>query len=179
MGFFYLDLHAHVKTKGCFLYGRRPMDVRDQWLAAFPLLCQMNSPYFEVTSCNFEDDKSLDQRGESREDSGRGAVGRDCGLHHAYTMECHFHSGLRTQPTPCAANLPKEYTNPAGNIQGVESVPYDCRCFAQVGEGVMVALLDLHGHNCHSRLSQSEHKNLEELLLSMRASDGDDSKKHR
>jgi len=43
-------------------------------------------------------------------------------------------------------------------------VPYDTSCWAQVGEAVLVSLLDLYGHNCYSRLPTSKYKSVTGLL---------------
>ncbi|CAK9111017.1 unnamed protein product [Durusdinium trenchii] len=171
---FYLDLHGHASKRGCFLYANRMAGPGQGWNSGFARLCQMNSPHFELEQCEFGDEvdkeiegregevlrsasskpTGLDSGNRGKRGSGRVAIHRDCRLCNAYTLECNYNKGRATRPiVPPKGLLGAD--PPAAELFTEEPVPYAQGVWAQVGEACVVSILDLFGHNCHSRMLNS------------------------
>eukprot|EP00435_Cladocopium_sp_Y103_P057067 s183_g19.t1 len=158
---FYLDLHGHASKKGCFLFANRMAGPGQGWNSGYARVFQVNSPHFDLEQCEFGDDYEKEFReGIGKHGSGRVAIHRDCRLCNSYTLECNYNKGRLSRPIV----QPKGLTGvdpPAAQ----EPVPYDQGTWAQIGEASCISILDLFGHNCHSRLPNSvRHTSLQSLL---------------
>eukprot|EP00933_Yihiella_yeosuensis_P084292 TRINITY_DN98713_c0_g1_i1.p1 TRINITY_DN98713_c0_g1~~TRINITY_DN98713_c0_g1_i1.p1 ORF type:complete len:334 (-),score=43.68 TRINITY_DN98713_c0_g1_i1:42-953(-) len=63
-----------------------------------------------------------------------------------------------------AAGLPTWAQSPSSSAPSKDSIPYDQSHWAQVGEAMCVSVLDLFGHNCHSRIPGSSQGSLQRIL---------------
>jgi len=146
-----VDFHGHPSRRGCFLLGNKNSGMRQTWNIAFARLCQLNSPHFDIDSCDFED-RAADHESTSTQDcpgkhgTARAAIHRDCQVCHTFTFECNFHSGRSTKPMP-PVFAPNE-ESPGGTTKSQAPVPYDHSCWAQSAEAIGVSILDAYGHNC-------------------------------
>lgn len=161
---FCIDFHGHPSRRGCFLLGNKNSGIRQTWNIAFARLCQLNSPHFDIDSCDFEDRAADggDEPGPGKHGTARAAIHRDCQVCHAYTFECNFHSGRSTKPMSSILH-PREEC-PGGAVKTQGPMIYDQSCWAQAGESIIVSLLDVYGHNCYSRLPSSRYGSLARLL---------------
>jgi len=160
----YIDLHAHASKRGCFLIANRLLGAGQAWNLSFARLCQVNSPHFDLEGCDFADLSVEEKEGKfAKWGTARVAVHRDCRLCHAYTLECNYNTGRSTKPVVAPIGLP-DWCKNANEVKTEEPVPYDLGCWAQVGEALCVSILDLHGHNCNSRLPRSKYGSVARLL---------------
>lgn len=163
----YIDFHAHASKRGCFVLANRLMGAAQAWNLSFARLCQLNSPHFDLDGCDFADLAKAQKEcgdGHCKEGTSRVAVHRDCRLCHAYTLECNYNTGRFTKPVAAAAGLPAWADSPGSKERTEAPIPYDVSCWAQVGEGICVSVLDLHGHNCCSRVPSSKYGSVARLL---------------
>uniref|UniRef100_A0A7S1KYV4 Peptidase M14 domain-containing protein n=1 Tax=Alexandrium catenella TaxID=2925 RepID=A0A7S1KYV4_ALECA len=172
---FYMDCHGHAARRGCFLFGNhhcsQAWSSEDAllWNLAYVHSTQLNCPHIDIDACEWSraieakkgrgDTEQEDEVDEtSRSDSGRAQIGASCRLYHAYTLECNYHISRTVRPSPDVPGLPPgAYLAQA--LQGEvregkrpKPMPYGPREWAAVGEGLAVALLDLHCISAHSRL---------------------------
>lgn len=162
---FYLDLHGHASKKGCFLFANRMAGPGQGWNSGYARVFQVNSPHFDLEQCEFGDDYEKEFReGIGKHGSGRVAIHRDCRLCNSYTLECNYNKGRLSRPIMPPKGLTKA-DPPAAQVWSEEPVPYDQGTWAQIGEASCISILDLFGHNCHSRLPNSvRHTSLQSLL---------------
>merc|ERR1712070_355656 len=74
-----------------------------------------------------------------------------------YTLECNYNTSKVARAITCTG-LPETYAESA------VLEPYGPSSWAQVGEALGVSILDLHGHNCWSRVPGSRFGTLSRLL---------------
>lgn len=159
----YMDVHAHPSRQGCFLLMNRLEGIAHSWNMAFARLCKLNCPHFDLAQCDFDDLSS--EAAEGRHGTGRAAIGLACGLRHAYTLECNFHTGKSAERVFPAGFLESSSDEcPGIRHYRDKPVPYYPGSWAQVGEATLVSLLDLYGHNCCSRLPRSKYKSVVKIL---------------
>jgi len=165
----YVDFHAHASKSGCFFLANKLKGSRQAWNAGFARLCEVNSPHFAFCSCDFSEDSAASCAGKDglgKEGSGRVAVYRDCDLCHSYTLECNYNMGKFPNTSFVVAGTLPEWAECPGVKRASQVWPlaYNHSTWAQVGEAVCVSLLDLHGHNCCSRVPASRYGSVAKLL---------------
>ncbi|CAE7246372.1 Agbl5 [Symbiodinium sp. CCMP2592] len=163
----YLDLHGHASKRGCFLLANRLVGPGQGWNAGFARLCQINSPYFDLELCDFGEADDAEREGKdgmSKEGSGRVAVYRDCKVCNAYTLECNYNTGRFTRPMLPLRGARWLEESPSCSTTSEEPVPFTQSSWGQVGEAVCISILDLYGHNCHSRVPNTRQASLRALL---------------
>ncbi|CAE7906456.1 Agbl5 [Symbiodinium microadriaticum] len=163
----YLDLHGHASKRGCFLLANRLVGPGQGWNAGFARLCQINSPYFDLELCDFGEADDAEKEGKdgmSKEGSGRVAVYRDCKVCNAYTLECNYNTGRFTKPMLPLRGARWLEESPGCSATSEEPVPFTQSSWGQVGEAVCISILDLYGHNCHSRVPSTRQASLRALL---------------
>jgi len=178
---YYMDCHGHAARRGCFLFGNhhgsQPWSSEDALLynLAYVHATQLNCPHLDIDACEWSrateankkvrgDEEDADET--SRSDSGRAQIGASCRLYHAYTLECNYHISRTVRPSPEVPGLPSDAYQ-AQTLQGEvrdgdptrpgygkrpKPMPYGPKEWAAVGEGLAVALLDLHCASSYSRL---------------------------
>eukprot|EP00927_Polykrikos_kofoidii_P014496 TRINITY_DN16363_c0_g1_i2.p1 TRINITY_DN16363_c0_g1~~TRINITY_DN16363_c0_g1_i2.p1 ORF type:complete len:1072 (+),score=161.24 TRINITY_DN16363_c0_g1_i2:89-3304(+) len=175
---FYVDLHGHATRRGCFVLANKLVGGAQAWNTTFARLLQANSPHFDLEGCDFAEEGASEKKckdGFSKEGSGRFAVFQAFRLTHAYTLECNYNTGRFTKLISSPARLPDWAVCPGscrpvgavaqkGTDAQADPVPYDAGSWAQVGEAVCVSILDLYGHNCHSRLPGSRNSSVQKLM---------------
>jgi len=94
------------------------------------------------------------------------AVYRDCDLCHSYTLECNYNMGKFPNTSFVVAEALPPWAECPGVKQASQVLPltYNHSSWAQVGEAICVSLLDLHGHNCCSRVPASKYGSVAKLL---------------
>lgn len=90
----YLDLHAHISKRGCFLFGNALDSVRQIENQLIAKILSLNSTYVDYGECDFSE-KSMMRKDPkdpiSKEGSGRVAIYRSTNIIHSYTIECCYH----------------------------------------------------------------------------------------
>lgn len=90
----YLDLHAHISKRGCFLFGNALDSVRQVENQLLAKIMSLNSTYVDYSECDFSE-KSMMRKDPkdaiSKEGSGRVAIYRATNCIHSYTVECCYH----------------------------------------------------------------------------------------
>lgn len=168
----YLDLHAHASRRGCFIFGNNLPSTTDQVQnILFAKLVGLNSVFFEFDQCDFsvENMLSKDKRdlGKSKEGSGRVALYRETLLRHIYTVECNYNMGKKCSFKP-AASGDAGLASPSKR-RGTKVPSYTSESWKDVGKGLLLGFLDLHGLNPWSRIAQSPWKSIqgmEKVILS-------------
>merc|ERR1719424_413832 len=92
----YIDFHAHATKQGCFFLANRLAGVGQAWNMGYARACQVNSPHFDITACEFTagvEKEKKEKDGLGKEGSGRVAIYKCCRLCHSYTLECNYNSG--------------------------------------------------------------------------------------
>mmetsp|Transcript_88758 Transcript_88758/g.153688 ORF Transcript_88758/g.153688 Transcript_88758/m.153688 type:complete len:978 (+) Transcript_88758:148-3081(+) len=165
----YLDLHGHATKKGCFLLANRLLGASQAWNLGYARLCQINSPHFDLDGCDFAENGAAEEKGKDglgKQGSGRVSVYRDCHICHSYTLECNYNMGRFSKPVATAAGLPVWAECPGSCTRSSAAVLYTPGSWAQVGEALLVSLLDLYGHNCNSRLPGSKYGSVAKMISS-------------
>eukprot|EP00811_Abedinium_folium_P027249 NODE_410_length_3076_cov_8.576128.p1 GENE.NODE_410_length_3076_cov_8.576128~~NODE_410_length_3076_cov_8.576128.p1 ORF type:complete len:961 (+),score=262.44 NODE_410_length_3076_cov_8.576128:77-2884(+) len=142
---FYLDMHAHAHARGCVLYGNGLAGASQVWNIAYAVLCQKNSPHFDMTGCEFPPNMERSSR-----HSGRAQIAELCSLCHSYTLECHYSISQTTRPLMPAPGLEGRPVHPGLVVNTLEPVLFGVHEWESVGVSVAVALLDLHCINPHA-----------------------------
>lgn len=165
----YVDLHGHATKRGCFVLANRLTGMGQAWNMGFARLMQVNSPHFDLDGCDFADSTAASEKGKDglgKEGSGRVTIYQSCKLCHAYTLECNYYSGRFSRPVAPASGFHPSQESPSTRVTTEALIPYTPAIWAQVGEAVCVSVLDLYGHNCHSRLPGTKYGSVNRLLSS-------------
>eukprot|EP00418_Pyrodinium_bahamense_P021831 CAMPEP_0179151064 /NCGR_PEP_ID=MMETSP0796-20121207/73313_1 /TAXON_ID=73915 /ORGANISM="Pyrodinium bahamense, Strain pbaha01" /LENGTH=800 /DNA_ID=CAMNT_0020852115 /DNA_START=22 /DNA_END=2421 /DNA_ORIENTATION=+ len=165
----YVDFHAHASKAGCFFLANRLKGPGQAWNIGFARLCQINSPHFDFSACDFSEFSAAEEKGKDglgKQGSGRVAIYRDCHLCHSYTLECNYNMGKSPNSVFAAAQCLPAWAECPGAGPAAQAFPfqYDCGSWGQVGEALCVSLLDLYGHNCCSRLPSSKYGSSSKVL---------------
>ncbi|RNF12238.1 zinc carboxypeptidase [Trypanosoma conorhini] len=126
----------------------------------------MNTPYFEFQSSNFSEANmfSTGKTGESRDTSSRVTLYQETGLIHSYTIEA---SHVIGNSLNSVVGLSSPLVEEPEVVQGTLSPKYTQSVFADIGKGLLVALLDLKGWNPLSRLPLTQFHNAKGLLATL------------
>lgn len=167
----YVDFHAHASKVGCFFLANRLKGPGQAWNMGYARLCQINSPHFDLSACDFADLGAAEDKGKDglgKEGAGRVAIHRDCHMCHSYTLECNYHMGKSFNSAYAAPTSLPAWASCPGIQSAAQAFPheYNCSSWSQVGEALCVSLLDLYGHNCYSRLPHTRHGSVSKLLSS-------------
>ncbi len=169
----YIDFHAHVAKRGCFVFGNGLEGEKQVENVLFAKLISLNSLIFDLAECTFTESsmKVKDTTtGLSREGSGRVGIYKATGLTNCYTLECNYHNGKRL---PCALPPKMDKTTKAivqetaltdrrSKIYAGTMPPiYNLDIFADIGRAVSEAILDFWNLNPASRVPMSKYKTLE------------------
>ncbi len=156
----YMDLHAHASKRGVFIYGNRCDGIANQIEnMLFVRLMTINTKWLDFDACNFSEKnmKAKDRRdkGASKEGSGRVAIyhATNNTFPHSYTLECNYNTGRSTNTIPETMNDRGRASPPHTARQTCPK--YDDEVFMDVGQGVLLGLLDLAELNPWSRLHRS------------------------
>ena len=115
-------------------------------------LVALNSPHFDFAGSNYTERNMTgrDKDGSSKDGAGRVAFYRLTGLTHLYTVEANYNSMRATSAAPPFSG---DAAGRCAHLQGGGGpVRYDRAAFHQVGRSLLVAALDLLGHNPWSRI---------------------------
>ncbi|XP_039283758.1 cytosolic carboxypeptidase-like protein 5 [Nilaparvata lugens] len=159
--FLYVDFHGHASKKGIFMYGNHFGNTHDNVdCMLLPKLMSINNQNFHFDSCNFTERNMYirdKQGGLTREGSGRVAVLKATGLIRSYTLECNYNTGRLVNILPPPARV--ENLKRRNNLLLVPP-KYTPVIFEEVGRALCSSILDLTGSNPHSRLANSDFRNL-------------------
>ena len=135
---------------------------------------------FDFKECSFNDadNNKKDQKGDSREGSGRAAIFKMTGIPLCYTMEGNYAVGLRIntlQPRFSYVEN-KRLLKEDNPVQDTSSAFYkkrklplfDRSVFEDVGRSLLVSLLDISCLNPESRLIKSKDEDVVESLEKLR-----------
>jgi len=159
----YMDMHAHARDRGCFLYGNmQPTEEEFFNSVAYGHAVQLNCPHLDIDKCTWSTSPGPKDDQPDYE-SGRGAIGTCCRVPLSYTLECNYNVGRLCRPVNEAPGIcPHFQATQAVREGGVPRDPaaggrfapafYDPCAWATVGEAMAVALLDTQADNPHSRL---------------------------
>jgi hypothetical protein len=171
---FYLDLHAHMSKRSCFLFGNYLPLEKQPDNQVFAKLIEINTPYFEFSECDFSE-KSMSAKDpkdhHSKEGSGRVAFYQNFGIIHTYTIECSYYMlrPLHTIPPTINMKTGRKFTESiVYNSSGLISV-HNRGFFNDLAVGVLMAILDVEQCNSNSRLPLSEFRTLESMKDYIRA----------
>lgn len=146
----YVDMHAHANKRGAFFYANAMPAAKQVENLLFTKLVALNTPYFSFTDCNFTNSNmySLGKTGVCRDGSGRVSAFLTTCTVHSYTLECNSVVGPATN---AVAALPQRGEEEKPVVQNCPR--YTPQIFHEIGRGVLQALLDYHGVNPLSRVS--------------------------
>ncbi|EAN88195.1 Carboxypeptidase-like protein [Trypanosoma cruzi] len=162
----FIDMHAHANKRGVFFYGNSMNAPELLQSLLYAKLVSMNTPYFEFQSSNFSEANmfATGKTGEGRDTSSRVTLYQETGLVHSYTIEASYVIGNTLNPivglSSCGVDEPEV-------IQGTFCPKYSQAVFADIGKGLLVALLDLKGCNPISRLSNTQFHSVKGLLAAL------------
>ena len=142
-----IDLHAHAGRRGCFFYGNRLDEHREQVAAAlYARLVALNTRWVDYDGCTWFD-------AGAHEGSARAAIYQATGLTHTYTLECNYDSGVGVN------ELPARHGSGSARCMSPEPPPtrtlspkYTPSAWQEVGRALGLAVLDMGEANPHSRL---------------------------
>ncbi|RNF08238.1 zinc carboxypeptidase [Trypanosoma rangeli] len=162
----FIDMHAHANKRGVFFYGNsmHAPDLLQSLLYA--KLVAMNTPYFEFQSSNFSEANmfSTGKTGEGRDTSSRVTLYQETGLIHSYTIEA---SHVIGNSLNSVVGLSSTAVEEPEVVQGTLCPKYSPSVYADVGKGLLVALLDLKGYNPLSRLPLTQFHNAKGVLAAL------------
>lgn len=147
----YIDMHAHANKRGAFFYGNG-MKAEDQIQnVLYAKLVSLNTPHFDFTSSNFSEQNmfAVGKSGEGKDTSSRVTIYQETGFVHSYTIETSYVTGTIQNAVAALPMIPGEEIDV---IAGMPSPKYNQTTFADLGKGLLVALLDLKAMNPCSRL---------------------------
>ncbi|GFS80939.1 hypothetical protein NPIL_62511 [Nephila pilipes] len=148
---YYFDLHGHASKRGCFIYGNYFPDIDAMVDCMFlPKLMSINCPYFDFSSCNFSAENMFSASNsniQSKEGSGRVSLHVLTGIIHSYTLECNYNTCRFT------TNQKRPKKSPVDMPSQVFFTP---EIYQQIGESLLVSILDAVGHNPKSQISSSQ-----------------------
>ncbi|EGR26958.1 zinc carboxypeptidase family protein, putative [Ichthyophthirius multifiliis] len=178
----YMDLHAQASKKGSFIYGNC-MDYKSQIECnLLTKLMALNTPYFEYELCNFTEKNmySKDKSdGLSKEGAGRVALYKQTRNSLCYTLECNYNMPFNLNTMYSRSSnydfkegkfeIDQNIFNMISQSNGIEQklcdYPYISSHYANLGEGMLEAILDLNKINPISRIPNSPYKNYTTLKM--------------
>uniref|UniRef100_A0A2L2YQF4 Cytosolic carboxypeptidase-like protein 5 n=1 Tax=Parasteatoda tepidariorum TaxID=114398 RepID=A0A2L2YQF4_PARTP len=115
-----------------------------------PKLMSVNCPYFDFSACNFSAENMYSGSNsniQSKEGSGRVSLYVLTGIIHSYTLECNYNT--------CRFSANQKRLK--GSTSDVPSqVFFTPEVYQQIGESLLVSILDAVGHNPKSQISSSQ-----------------------
>lgn len=125
----------------------------------------LNCLNFDFSECSFSEKimNAKDNKGESREGSGRVAIYKETGCTHCYTLECNYHSGKRinyiaprfNKTNNCVESETAVTDTTSKLYSHWVSPPFNIDIFEDVGRASLAAFLDLIDDNPLSRIKLS------------------------
>ncbi|GIX68678.1 hypothetical protein CDAR_47811 [Caerostris darwini] len=148
---YYFDLHGHASKRGCFIYGNYFPDIDKMVDCMFlPKLMSINCPYFDFSACNFSAENMYSGSNsniQSKEGSGRVSLYVLTGIIHSYTLECNYNTCRFTSNQKRSKKSPVEMPS---------QVFFTPEIYQQIGESLLLSILDAVGHNPKSQISSSQ-----------------------
>ncbi|GFY72449.1 hypothetical protein TNIN_273681 [Trichonephila inaurata madagascariensis] len=148
---YYFDLHGHASKRGCFIYGNYFPDTETMVDCMFlPKLMSINCPYFDFSACNFSAENMFsgsNSNVQSKEGSGRVSLNALTGVIHSYTLECNYNTCRFT------SNQKRPKKSP---IDMPSQIFFTPEIYQEIGESLLVSILDAVGHNPKSQISSSQ-----------------------
>ncbi|GFR16254.1 hypothetical protein TNCT_170771 [Trichonephila clavata] len=148
---YYFDLHGHASKRGCFIYGNYFPDTETMVDCMFlPKLMSINCPYFDFSACNFSAENMFsgsNSNVQSKEGSGRVSLNALTGVIHSYTLECNYNTCRFT------TNQKRPKKSPVDMPSQIFFTP---EIYQEIGESLLVSILDAVGHNPKSQISSSQ-----------------------
>lgn len=188
---YYYDLHAHVQSKGLFLFGNSLDFLFQVENCIIPKLIEINCEYLNFDNCILtEKCMKSKERGDknSKEGTGRVHFNKCTGIIHAYTIEASYFRVLNKNEIPeinLEDKLPDEkfqldlkqiinnYIDFDVNSDFIENRAKYKKCFdpnlftpveyEKMGFSLLIAILDYEELNPYSRVFKSEYSNLSNL----------------
>ena len=150
-----VDMHAHAGRRGCFFYGTRLDNEADRVESAlFAKLVAKNTPWFDYDGCNWFASDGTDGSARSFVTAATQQQGQVLPL--VYTLECNYDSGVAvnslaersgTHSLPTGRLSPEP--TPIKNTMGPKYTP---EAWRNIGQAILLAMLDYGEANPHSRL---------------------------
>jgi hypothetical protein len=152
-----VDMHAHAGRRGCFFYGTR-LDTEAERVesALFAKLVAKNSVWFDYDGCNWFISDGTDGSARSFVTAATAQQGQVLPL--VYTLECNYDSGVaanqlqkrcNVEPSDVASGRLSPEPAPIKNTMGPKYTPESWR---DIGQAIVLAMLDYEEANSHSRL---------------------------
>ena len=171
----YVDFHAHCTKRSCFIFGNTLGDPVTQLEAMMiPKLMSHNCVNFDFRECNFSDEKNnvKDKKGDSRDGSGRAAIFRATeGNPYIYTFEANYATGIRSNTLSQRYNVAEEkfivkdfaiHDTTSTIYRGKKSPIFNQEIFFDVGQSLLIALLDYDCLNPITRIIKKKGETLAE-----------------
>jgi len=165
---FYLDFHAHVSRRGCFLFGNYLEIEQQVENELFAKLMELNSPFFDFSECDFSE-KSMTAKDpkdqHSKEGCGRVALHKSTGIIRCYTVEGPYHVARPLHAITPLINIKVGRRHPELPIiiMNQAILVYNRYLFDDLGCAIAASILDTSGLNPLSRVPSTEYKCVETL----------------
>ena len=150
-----VDIHAHAGRRGCFFYGTRLDNEEDRVESAlFAKLVAKNTPWFDYDGCNWFVSDGSDGSARSFVTAATMQQGQVLPL--VYTLECNYDSGVaanmlsqRHGVDEMASGRMSPDPPPIKNTMGPKYTP---ESWQNIGQAIVLAMLDYSEANPHSRM---------------------------
>ncbi|KAF4699374.1 hypothetical protein FOZ63_022030 [Perkinsus olseni] len=166
----YVDLHAHANKTGCFLFGNAlKSPIHNAWNTAFARVMAINSPYFDLNKCNFSA-KNMSKRDKriSRESSYGAALGNLTGDGEQSNEVAHSENNEDDEGGDhAAAAVPSKEGCGRVAIHKLTGITHSYTLECSYARPTHVSSLDLFHHNCWTRVSNTPHITVANILRGM------------
>ena len=151
----FIDIHAHAGRRGCFFYGTDPETPGEKVESqVFAKLVSLNTQWLDYELCNWFAAEGQD--GSARSAIYAATLQKRRGVPFIYTLECNYDSGVafnELAPRHAAKSLASGHMSPEPQRFKTTMGPkYSPESWQDVGKAIVLALLDFHDVNPHSRL---------------------------
>ncbi len=187
---YYFDLHAHVQSKGLFVFGNSLDFLNQVENCLLPMITQINSQYLLYENCIFnEKSMKTKEKGDmnSKQGTGRVHFNKLTGIVHSYTVEASYFRSYFVNTIPsivCNDQKLLEFRNILEDISlsldildldsksklnyiYEESLDKDLdldmlspKSYEKMGIALVISIMDYEGINPYSRLFTSEFQSL-------------------
>lgn len=162
----YLDMHAHVSRRGCFLFGNYLDFEKQVENEMFAKLIELNSMYFDFNECDFSERSmsSKDPKDQhTKEGCGRVALYKSTGITRCYTVEAPYHVPRPLHVITPLINMQVGRRHPELPAISVNQsiLVYNRFLFDDLGAAIASSILDSSCINPLSRLPSSEFRSLD------------------
>lgn len=174
----FIDLHGHCTKRGCFIFGNSIDQQTDESLEQllFAKVLSLNTVNFDHNECSYNDaeNNKKDKKGDARSGSSRASIYRETKLPYCFTLEGNYATGIRINTLQArfdavtGKKILKEETpvqDTSSSFYATRKIPiYTAEVYQDVGQALMISLLDLAGSNPLTRLLKTPVETLPEAL---------------